>query len=194
MLAVSKMAVRRQLQRLFQEPQVGGAITVERPETGNCRQKEQDAKVLAKQGDQVPGLRGFRLENCVVFQCWKCRAVLGDSLHLCAQEEKLRLLVCFKVTNNVVVEDSLMFCVEGDLTGCTYNTLYCRSCEKGIGFRLYCSTSLTHLRGFFCLFKDSIICYLLKTKTTVDASKMAFPPVSLKDHVQKITTDSLSTR
>ncbi|XP_061467377.1 protein Mis18-beta [Rhineura floridana] len=182
------MAVRRQLRLLFQEPQLGNAIMVERtgPGTKNCHHKQQTAKTLENPGERLPGARGLRLEDCMLYQCRSCRAVLGDSLHLCAQEEKLRLLVCFKVTNDVVVEDKLMVCIEGDLIGCTYNLLYCRSCEAGIGFRLYCSKPLAYLRGFFCLLKEGIVCYLLKTKTTVEASKMTCPPVSLKEHVQKL--------
>ncbi|XP_072842351.2 protein Mis18-beta isoform X1 [Pogona vitticeps] len=222
----NKMAVRRQLRLLFQEPQVGGAITVERTElgTGEYPRPQQRMKTPEDARKWVPGLRGLRLEDCAVYQCRRCRAVLGDSLHLCAQEGTLRLLVCFseflriltarrvgrkekkkraklhilltaivpvtytvpEVTDDVVVEDNLMVCVEGDLIGCTYNMLNCRSCGTGVGFKLYCSKSLAYLRGLFCLFKDSIICYLLKTKTTVEASKVICPPVSLKDHVQQL--------
>ncbi|XP_042313167.1 protein Mis18-beta [Sceloporus undulatus] len=188
-LAENEMAVRRQLQLLFQEPQEGGAILVERkgPREGRCLRAQPDRRVEEEGPPQrVPGARGLRAEDCAVYQCRHCRAVLGDSLHLCAQEEKLRLLVCFKVTNDVVVEKDLMVCVEGDLTGCTYNLLHCRSCKRCVGFRLYCSQSLAHLRGFFCLFKDNIICYILKTKTTVEASKVICPQISLKDHVQKL--------
>ncbi|KAM6461129.1 protein Mis18-beta [Liasis olivaceus] len=182
------MAVRKQLRLLFEEPRVGGAITVERagPGTGPGCQAQRSAVKPEPRGERVPGARGLRPEDCVVYQCQRCRAVLGDSLHLCAQEEKLRLLVCFRVTKNVVVEDNLMVCVEGDLIGCTYNTLYCQSCELRIGFVLYSSKSLAYLRGFFCLFKDSITCYLLQTKTTVEASKVTCPLVSLKERVQRL--------
>ncbi|XP_062973767.1 protein Mis18-beta [Elgaria multicarinata webbii] len=182
------MAVRRQLLHLFQEPQVGSAIMVERgaARTANGHSAQQRAKALEKAGERVPSARGLKLEDCALYQCRRCRAVLGDSLHLCAQEEKLRLLVCFKVTNDVAVENELMVCVEGDLIGCTYNVLICRSCETAIGIKPYCSKPLAYLRGLFCLFKDNIICYLFKTKTTIEASLMTCPPVSLKEHVQKL--------
>ncbi|XP_066467463.1 protein Mis18-beta [Tiliqua scincoides] len=179
------MAVRRQLRLHFQEPRLGGGITVERAgsEAGrrSCRQQQH-----APRGVLVSGRPALRLEHCALFQCRRCRAVLGDSLQLCAQEEERRLLACLKVTGDVVVDDNLMVCVEGELIGCTYNMLYCRSCKVEVGFRLYCSKSLAYLRGFFCLFKDNIICYLLQTKTTIEASKMIFPIVSLKEHVQKL--------
>nr|XP_060616705.1 protein Mis18-beta [Anolis sagrei ordinatus] len=188
-LAENKMAVRRQLQLLFQEPRVGGGIMVERagPEVAKGPgPPPPPSKRPEGAWERLPGFRGLRPEDCVLYQCRSCRAVLGDSLHLCAHEEKLRLLACFKVTNDIVVEDDLMVCVEGDLTGCTYNLLLCRSCDTCVGLKLYCSVSHAYLRGFFCLFKDNIICYLVKTKTTVEASKMTCPQISLKEHVEKL--------
>ncbi|XP_060119307.1 protein Mis18-beta isoform X1 [Heteronotia binoei] len=179
------MAVRRQLQRYFQEPRVGGAIMVERPRpaTRNWHQEQERRKALDNASSVLKD-RSHRLEECMMFQCQRCRTVLGDSLSLCAQEENL--IACFKVTNDVIVEDSVMVCIEGDFMGCTYNTLNCRSCKLDIGITLLCSASLAYLRGIFCLFKDCVVCYMLKTKTTVKASKITFPTVSLKERVQKL--------
>uniref|UniRef100_A0A8C8SSF4 Opa interacting protein 5 n=1 Tax=Pelusios castaneus TaxID=367368 RepID=A0A8C8SSF4_9SAUR len=189
----AKMAVRRRIQQLFQEPQVYGAITFERPGSLPSRGIPPQARTGTPRGaepqpepdsPEVGTLlrRGLRLEECVLFHCRECRTVLGDSLHLCAQEERcLRVLVCFKVTNDVVLEDSLMVGIEGALLGCAYYALYCRSCGLMVGFRLYSSfTALAHLRGLFCLLKDSILCYHLKTKALIEASEMNFPALSLK--------------
>ncbi|NXE76296.1 MS18B protein, partial [Cochlearius cochlearius] len=122
-------------------------------------------------------------EDCAVFQCRGCWAVLGDSLHLCAQEERrLGLLACFKVTKDVAWEDSLMVGLEGALLGCAYNALSCRSCGLIVGFILYSAPrDLAYLRGFFCFFKDSILCYLLKKQKIIEASKVNFPAVTLKE-------------
>ncbi|NXI67631.1 MS18B protein, partial [Anseranas semipalmata] len=122
-------------------------------------------------------------EECAVFQCRGCRAVLGDSLHLCAQEERrLGLLACLKVTDDVAWEDSLMVGLEGALLGSAYNALSCRSCGLIVGLILYSTFSdLAHLRGFFCFFKDSILCYLLKNKMIIEASKLNFPALTLKE-------------
>ncbi|XP_070613290.1 protein Mis18-beta [Erythrolamprus reginae] len=178
------MSVRKKLRHLFEEPLVGGTITVERPGPG-C-QAQRSAKKRESRGKRVPGIRGLRLEDCVVYQCRCCRVVLGDSLNLCAQEETLRVFVCFKVTKDVVVEDNLMVCVEGDLVGCTYNTLRCQSCQLDIGFILYSSKSRAYLRGLFCLFKDNIKCYSLQTAATVEASKVTCPVVSFKERLKKL--------
>ncbi|NXC39583.1 MS18B protein, partial [Penelope pileata] len=122
-------------------------------------------------------------EECAVFQCRGCRAVLGDSLHLCAQEERpLGLLVCLRVSGDVVCEEALMVGLEGALLGCSYNTLSCRLCSSIVGLVLYSTfRNLAHLRGLFCFFKDSIVCYLLKSKMTIEASKVKFPALTLKD-------------
>ncbi|NXP13201.1 MS18B protein, partial [Thinocorus orbignyianus] len=85
-------------------------------------------------------------------------------------------------TSNVVWEDSLMVGLEGALLGCAYNALSCQSCGLIVGFILYSAPSdLAYLRGFFCFFKDSIFCYLLGKQMITEASKVNFPPVTLKE-------------
>ncbi|NXQ43429.1 MS18B protein, partial [Catharus fuscescens] len=122
-------------------------------------------------------------EECAVFHCRGCWTVLGDSLQLCGQEPPgLSVLICFKVTNDVTREDSLLVGLEGALLGCAYYLLSCRSCGLAVGFVLESSVSdLAYLRDLFCFFKDSIICYLLKNQRIVEASKVNFPPVTLKE-------------
>ncbi|NXC79228.1 MS18B protein, partial [Cercotrichas coryphoeus] len=68
-----------------------------------------------------------------------------------------------------------------------YYLLSCRSCGLVVGFILYSSGSdLAYLRDSFCFFKDSIICYLLKSHRIIEASKVNFPPVTSKEHMQKV--------
>ncbi|NXB34214.1 MS18B protein, partial [Eulacestoma nigropectus] len=122
-------------------------------------------------------------EECAVFHCRGCWTVLGDSLQLCGQEPPgLSVLICFKVTSDVTWDDSLLVGLEGALLGCAYYLLSCRSCGLAVGFILYSSGSdLAYLRDLFCFFKDSIMCYLLKSQMIIEASKVNFPAVTLKE-------------
>ncbi|NXE93108.1 MS18B protein, partial [Menura novaehollandiae] len=122
-------------------------------------------------------------KECAVFHCRGCWTVLGDSLQLCAQEPPgLGLLVCFKVTSDVTWEDSLLVGLEGALLGCAYNLLSCRSCGLAVGFILYSAASdLAYLRGLFSFFRSSILCYLLESQKIIEASKVDFPAVTLKE-------------
>ncbi|XP_063187821.1 protein Mis18-beta [Chroicocephalus ridibundus] len=192
------MAVRQQLQKLFQEPQLSGTITVERPlfptaDAPFCfpppaSPPASPSSLSASAVVSPPRRQGPLPAECAMFQCGGCWAVLGDSLHLCAQEERrLGLLVCYRVTNNVVWEDSLVIGLEGALLGCAYNVLSCQSCGSNLGFILYSAPSdLAYLRGLFCFFKDSIICYLLEKQIIIQASKVNFPAVTLEEPAQKL--------
>uniref|UniRef100_A0A8B9UHE6 Protein yippee-like n=1 Tax=Anas zonorhyncha TaxID=75864 RepID=A0A8B9UHE6_9AVES len=132
--------------------------------------------------------RGLRPEDCAVFQCRGCRAVLADSLHLCGAVRCSRVsLLSSGVTGDVAWEDALLVGLEGALLGCAYNALYCRLCGSMVGFILYSAFSnLAHLRGLFCFFKESILCYLLKNNITIEASKVNFPALTLKEQLGKV--------
>ncbi|XP_014107384.1 PREDICTED: protein Mis18-beta isoform X2 [Pseudopodoces humilis] len=183
------MAVRRQLQQIFQDPRVVGTIVVEQasasaapaapawksptppsppppsplppPSPPPPSSSFPPAAVPAS----PPRQQGPLPEECAVFHCRSCWTVLGDSLQLCAQEPPgLSVVICFKVTSDVTWEDSLLVGLEGALLEC----------------------SLAYLRGLFCFFKDSIICYLLQNQMIIEASKVKFPAVTLKEHMHKV--------
>ncbi|XP_078515744.1 protein Mis18-beta isoform X2 [Lissotriton helveticus] len=123
----------------------------------------------------------YRLSDLIVFQCKQCYTVLGDSLQMCGQDEKLDCVICLRVTNDVIIEEYLMFDVEGFLAGSSYNPLYCRSCRILLGFCLYSTfRSLAHLRRLFCLSKEKVCCYLLESKKILPASDLNFSLSSLK--------------
>uniref|UniRef100_A0A8C3KH53 Opa interacting protein 5 n=1 Tax=Calidris pygmaea TaxID=425635 RepID=A0A8C3KH53_9CHAR len=190
------MAVRRQLRRLFQEPQLSGVITVERPPSPPAAAvrlcpsppSSPPAAGAVSLPLSPPQQQGPLPADCAVFQCSGCWTVLGDSLHFCGLEERrLGLLVCYRVTNNVVWEDSLMVGLEGALLGCAYNALSCQSCGLIVGFILYSAPSdLAYLRGCFCFFKHNIICYLLGKQMIIEASKVNFPAVTLKEKLREM--------
>ncbi|XP_029454474.1 protein Mis18-beta [Rhinatrema bivittatum] len=131
--------------------------------------------------------RGVRLEELVVFQCRHCNAVLGDSLQLCRGGEEIGAIVCVRVTDEVICEDSLVIDYDGPLNGCSYHILRCRSCRMKVGFSLFSAfTSVAHLRELFCFLKQNIFCYVLKTKATVPASDLSFDVSSLRESLDML--------
>ncbi|NWH33347.1 MS18B protein, partial [Chloropsis hardwickii] len=133
-----------------------------------------------------PRRQGPLPEECAVFHCRGCWTVLGDSLQLCGQEPPgLSVLICFS---------QCLGAGSGGRAGNTslspfsaYYLLSCRSCGLAVGFILHSSGSdLAYLRDLFCFFKNSIICYLLKKQIIIEASKVNFPAVTLKKHLQKV--------
>nr|XP_004174580.4 protein Mis18-beta [Taeniopygia guttata] len=204
------MAVRQQLRQLFQDPQTIGAIVLERatapastasvslsvprppplppPPPPSSSSSSSSSPPPAAMPASPPRRQGALPEECGVFHCRGCWTVLGDSLQLCGQEPPgLSILICFRVTNDVIWEDSLSVGLEGTLLGCTYYLLFCRSCGSAVGFILYSTGSeLAYLRDLFCFFKDRIMCYLLKNQMIIEASKVNFPAVTLKENMQKV--------
>ncbi|XP_050191359.1 protein Mis18-beta [Myiozetetes cayanensis] len=192
------MAVRRQLwelfqdRELFQDQQPVGTIVLERASSpaAAARMPPSPPSSLppAAEPASPPRRQGPLPELCAVFHCRGCWTVLGDSLQLCAPEEpRLGFLACFKVTSDVIWEDSILIGLEEPLLGCAYNALSCRSCGLSVGFILHSAASdMAHLRGLFCFFKDRILCYLLENKMVIEASKVDFPAVTLKKEVQEL--------
>ncbi|NXM63118.1 MS18B protein, partial [Illadopsis cleaveri] len=130
-----------------------------------------------------PRRQGPLPEDCAVFHCRGCWTVLGDSLQLCGQEPPgLSVLICF--SQCLVGPAGNTFSLS---PFSAYYLLSCRSCGLAVGFILYSSGSdLAYLRGLFCFFKDSIICYLLKNQMIIEASKVHFPAVTLKERIHKV--------
>ncbi|XP_030071156.1 protein Mis18-beta [Microcaecilia unicolor] len=157
-----------------------GSTVVSNPVRKRC-------EVLTNSNFDSMFCRGVRLDELVVFQCRHCNAVLGDSLPLCRSGERLGAIVCIRVTDEVVCEDSLMIDYEGPLNGCSYHVLYCRSCTMKVGFSLFSAfASVAHLRELFCFLKQNISCYVLKTKTTVPASDLNFDFSSLQEDIDML--------
>ncbi|MEE6491949.1 hypothetical protein FKM82_016436 [Ascaphus truei] len=130
---------------------------------------------------------GLRPEGCLVFMCQDCHTVLGDSLGVCGEDERLGVVACLRVTEDVAVVESMLYAVNGVLKGCAYHPLHCRSCGITVGFNLYTAHKMyAALRGLFCLFKENVSCYLLKSKTVVPAHRLSFDLPSLQGRVEQV--------
>ncbi|KAM4664174.1 protein Mis18-beta [Discoglossus pictus] len=141
---------------------------------------------------ELPG--GLRPEDSAVFMCRTCFSVFGDSLSVCGEDERLGVLLCVRVTEDVTIGESLHFGVDGALKGCAYHPLRCRSCGSNIGFNLHSSCrTYAYLRGLFCLFKQSLSCYLFKSKTVVPGKELHFELTSLQEQIKQLKAELVNT-
>ncbi|XP_041121262.1 uncharacterized protein LOC121323972 isoform X2 [Polyodon spathula] len=94
-----------------------------------------------------------------VFLCSQCNTVLGDSLNTCGDDKRLNVIICLKVTNDLVVEDELQFGLQGKVSGCVYKPLRCECCQSVVGMVLHSTArAFTSLRNLFLLHKENISC------------------------------------
>ncbi|OCT68793.1 protein Mis18-beta [Xenopus laevis] len=125
----------------------------------------------------------------VVFLCKNCCTVLGDSLSVCGDEKSLGAIACLRVPEDLNVGESVRFVVDGNLKGCAYYPLICRSCGTNIGFNLYSAPrAYAYLRGLFCLLKEHILCYKLKSSSLVPGNEMHFELTSLDEDIAQLKT------
>eukprot|EP01126_Amoeba_proteus_P000942 TRINITY_DN10272_c0_g1_i2.p1 TRINITY_DN10272_c0_g1~~TRINITY_DN10272_c0_g1_i2.p1 ORF type:complete len:135 (+),score=7.89 TRINITY_DN10272_c0_g1_i2:171-575(+) len=82
-----------------------------------------------------------------VFQCKSCRMIIGTSLDQAICEALL-----LRDVQNVIVEECLSICPQGEMAGCAYKNFTCGKCHTVLGV-VYHATSPAYdfLRGYYTL-------------------------------------------
>ncbi|XP_053330422.1 protein Mis18-beta [Spea bombifrons] len=123
----------------------------------------------------------------MIYMCRSCCTVLGDSLSVCGTNDSLKVIACLRVTNEVVMDKGLHIMLDGDLNGCAYYPLHCRSCETRIGFTMYTAFRIfSCLRGLFCLQKEQITCYVLNSRKIFPGLELDIKPPILGGHIKEL--------
>ncbi|XP_042194159.1 protein Mis18-beta [Callorhinchus milii] len=132
-------------------------------------------------GHSVPDRSGFpeapagmlKLEHCVIFQCRNCNTVLADSVQYCGSNSSFNVLVFLDVSDQLALDPHILVGSVDPTCECLHRTLSCCKCEKAVGFVAVCTaSSLAHLRGLYCLFKQSLHCYVLQSNSMVEVSDL----------------------
>ncbi|KAL2099171.1 hypothetical protein ACEWY4_005651 [Coilia grayii] len=114
-------------------------------------------------------------KNSLVLCCSNCNVILGDSHGICGESVDLNSVICFKVTEDVLIKGNQKICLEGPLANCLYSYLQCSGCLLVVGAALQATPpNLSALRDFFLLQKDRINCYNMKNSTMVAGTTLNF--------------------
>ncbi|CCI43941.1 hypothetical protein ABG067_004416 [Albugo candida] len=97
----------------------------------------------------------------VIFQCNKCRSILGDSFSFVCSSKKLSTLTLDAVTN-VVIKEYTKTSQQGIDIGSSFRDVFCRKCKMLIGqYYLTTPRELDDIRNCYSLFTKSIASYQL---------------------------------
>ncbi|XP_042356052.1 protein Mis18-beta [Plectropomus leopardus] len=123
----------------------------------------------------------------MTLHCLQCNTVLGDSLGVCGEITFMDSVVCLRVTDDVVVCDSMDKGRKGEMANCIYSSLKCRSCCCAVGKVIHSAPSrLAVVRSMFLLHKANISCYILNCHSMVKASTLTFDMKPLRENMNKV--------
>lgn len=99
----------------------------------------------------------------IVFQCLRCRAIIGDSFSLiCISEEQQ--LITLSSANNIQRDGDIFTSKTGDDVGSTFYRFSCKICNAGLGkYYLTTSKDLDQLREQFSFEISQVSSYQLGT-------------------------------
>ncbi|KAM8914926.1 protein Mis18-beta [Spinachia spinachia] len=123
----------------------------------------------------------------MTLHCQKCNVVWADSFGVCGEIKSMDFIVCLRVTNDVVISDALESGHRGEMAGCIYSCLKCRSCRCLVGKVIHSAASrLASVRSMFLLHKANTSCYMLNHSSMVTASSLTFDLKPIGERMNKM--------
>ncbi|XP_076013688.1 protein Mis18-beta isoform X2 [Genypterus blacodes] len=149
---------------------------------------EFDDSVLTQCSSNADSTMEAERKQLMTFNCEKCHTILGDSLSVCGELKWMDpLIMCLKVTEDVVVGDANVSGHDGEMSDCIYSSLKCRGCCSVVGKLIHAAPPhLAQLRSIFLLSKENISCYILNSSSMVKASTLAFDLKPLKESLDEL--------
>ncbi|XP_068435754.1 protein Mis18-beta [Clinocottus analis] len=146
-----------------------------------------DENLIIQRAHALKMAREAEHKQRMTLHCQQCNAVLGDSFGICGELKCMDSIVCIRVTNDVVISDSMETGHKGEMANCIYSSLKCRGCRCAVGKVIHSAPSrLAAVRSMFLLHKANISCYILTCSSMVTSSSLSFDLKPLGESMQKV--------
>ncbi|KAG7229178.1 hypothetical protein INR49_013121 [Caranx melampygus] len=148
---------------------------------------EYDQSILVQRVDGLKLATEAGHMQLMTLHCAQCNTVLGDSLSICGDMKCMGAIVCLKVTNDVLISDTMESGHKGEMANCIHSSLRCRGCRCTVGRVIHSASSrLATVRSLFLLYKANIICYILNSCSMVKASTLTFDMKPLRENMNEV--------
>jgi len=129
-----------------------------------CRRagEQRSPRSGSDEGESTFG-EGEAPDSPLVFQCSRCRCIVGDSFSFVCADQALRLVCLSAVTDVVESTQRAVMSTSGPDEGCVYKELVCKTCQDHKLGKLYTATpkQLMHMQQLYSLETDAISSFVL---------------------------------
>ncbi|CAG8601895.1 1544_t:CDS:2 [Funneliformis caledonium] len=126
------------------------------------REKDQSSKQNAAKSPPQHNRVLQEITGPLVFQCLKCRLIVGDSFAFVTADRELNSVVLYAKPHNLRLGTDLLWSREGIDVGSTFNLIYCIDCNSTIG-KVWRTTprKFDYIRDLYSLNLDRVMIYQL---------------------------------
>ncbi|XP_019953518.2 protein Mis18-beta [Paralichthys olivaceus] len=123
----------------------------------------------------------------MTLHCTQCNSVMADSLSICGEITCMKLIMCLRVTTDVVISSAKESGHKGEMANCIFSSLKCRGCRSSVGKVIHSAPSRwASFRSLFLLHKSNITCYVLDSRSMVKASTITLDLKPLRENIDEV--------